>query len=57
MCKEHTYRMTVRWTGNRGFGTSSYAGYGRDHVISAGEKADISGSSDPAFRGDLVERI
>ncbi len=48
----HHYAVEVGWTGNRGSGTSSYAGYGRDHEISAAEKAAISGSSDPVFRGD-----
>jgi organic hydroperoxide reductase OsmC/OhrA len=48
----HRYAVRVGWTGNRGSGTSSYAGYGRDHDISAAEKATISGSSDPVFRGD-----
>ena len=50
--KQHVYRVRVEWTGNRGAGTTSYAGYGRDHTISAGAKPPIAGSSDPAFRGD-----
>jgi organic hydroperoxide reductase OsmC/OhrA len=50
--KQHTYQIEVNWTGNLGQGTRSYAGYRRDHVISAPGKPDISGSSDPAFRGD-----
>lgn len=25
----HSYDVTVTWTGNRGQGTTSYAGYGR----------------------------
>ncbi|KVF46730.1 OsmC family protein [Burkholderia seminalis] len=49
---EHKYRVAVEWTGNRGTGTSGYREYGRDHVIRAGSKPDIPGSSDPAFRGD-----
>jgi organic hydroperoxide reductase OsmC/OhrA len=48
----HTYQVTVEWTGNRGSGTASYTGYGRDHTIGAGGKPPIAGSSDPAFRGD-----
>jgi organic hydroperoxide reductase OsmC/OhrA len=51
---EHTYRVTVQWTGNRGSGTSGYREYGRDHVIRASGKPDIPGSSDPAFRGDAA---
>lgn len=50
--KEHRYTLSVIWTGNTGAGTTSYTGYSRDHVISAPGKPDISGSSDPAFRGD-----
>ena len=40
------------WTGNRGEGTASYRGYGRDHVLSVKDKPEIPGSSDPSFRGD-----
>jgi organic hydroperoxide reductase OsmC/OhrA len=50
--KQHTYRVTIEWTGNNGLGTPSPAGYSRDHIISAGTKPPIPGSSDPAFRGD-----
>ena len=50
--KEHRYTLSVIWTGNTGAGTTSYTGYSRDLVISAPGKPDISGSSDPAFRGD-----
>lgn len=50
--KEHHYQVYVRWTGNRGEGTSSYRAYGREHEISAEGKATIQASADPAFRGD-----
>lgn len=50
--KQHTYALSVRWTGNLGPGTSGYRDYARDHVIEAPGKPAISGSSDPAFRGD-----
>lgn len=49
---EHHYRVKIEWTGDRGTGTSGYREYDRNHLISAEGKADISGSSDPAFRGD-----
>ncbi|HBK06884.1 MAG TPA: peroxiredoxin [Acetobacteraceae bacterium] len=52
--KKHRYRVAVEWTGNQGSGTSTYAGYGREHVIRAGTKAAIAGSADPAFRGDAA---
>jgi len=52
MSKEHTYKINIEWTGNRGEGTSSYRGYDRSHNISVANKAVIYASSDPAFMGD-----
>ncbi|MBG0824101.1 OsmC family protein [Planomonospora sp. ID91781] len=52
MTREHRYRLTVTWTGNRGEGTASYRGYGREHEVSAPGKEPLAGSSDSAFRGD-----
>ncbi|MEC5406169.1 OsmC family protein [Paraburkholderia sp. MPAMCS5] len=49
---EHKYKVSVQWTGNRGSGTSGYRDYSRDHVIRAGNKPVIEGSSDAAFLGD-----
>jgi organic hydroperoxide reductase OsmC/OhrA len=54
MSKLHTYRATVRWTGDLGTGTSSYRAYSRAHAIEAPGKSAIAGSSDPAFRGDAA---
>lgn len=51
----HHYTTTVRWTGNKGEGTASYRAYERNHIITAPDKAEISGSSDPAFRGDKTK--
>jgi len=50
--KDHSYQVTVRWTGNQGQGTKTYTGYKRDHEISVDGKLTIPGSSDPNFRGD-----
>jgi len=50
---KHEYAVNLRWTGNRGTGTSNYRAYGRDHEISAPLKTiAVPGSSDPHFRGD-----
>ncbi|MCJ1713805.1 OsmC family protein [Microbacterium sp. M1A1_1b] len=49
---DHTYQVSVRWTGDRGTGTTGYREYGRDHVVSASGKHDLLGSADPTFRGD-----
>jgi len=50
--RTHHYAVQITWTGNTGSGTARYASYEREHTISAPDKAQISGSSDPAFRGD-----
>lgn len=52
--REHTYQVAIEWTGNRGMGTSDYRSYGREHLISAGKKPSIEGSSDSSFRGDVA---
>ena len=52
--RTHHYRLTLDWTGNRGTGTSGYRDYDRSHSLTAPGKSDISGSSDPAFRGDAA---
>jgi organic hydroperoxide reductase OsmC/OhrA len=48
----HHYELTVKWTGNKGTGTSDYRAYERSHTVLVPNKADILCSSDPAFRGD-----
>ncbi|MCY3830426.1 MAG: OsmC family protein, partial [Rhodospirillaceae bacterium] len=49
---DHTYTATITWTGNRGEGTRSYRGYGREHDIACPGKPVLRGSADPAYRGD-----
>jgi organic hydroperoxide reductase OsmC/OhrA len=49
------YRVDVRWTGNRGSGTSHPNGYERSHSILVEQKPVIYGSSDPAYRGDSTK--
>ena len=51
MERDHFYKVDVKWTGNKGSGTSNYSAYDRDFVISAEGKQDIVCSSDPAFMG------
>jgi organic hydroperoxide reductase OsmC/OhrA len=51
--RTHQYRISSRWTGNLGNGTSAYTAYSRNHEsMGDGKTAPIPGSSDPAFRGD-----
>lgn len=52
MMGEHHYNATIKWTGNKGEGTTSYRSYEREHTITIENKATIVGSADPAFRGD-----
>ena len=52
MTTEHSYEISLQWTGNLGQGTSSYRAYSRDHEVRAAAKPFIVGSSDAAFRGD-----
>ena len=53
MDRLHSYRITNRWTGNLGAGTSAYTAYSRNHeLLGPAKSAAIPGSSDPAFRGD-----
>ena len=33
MERNHKYKVTMQWTGNKGTGTLSYTGYGREHSI------------------------
>ncbi|MCY0903913.1 OsmC family protein [Arthrobacter sp. H14-L1] len=49
---EHSYAVSVSWTGNRGTGTSGYRDYGRGHDIAAAGLPKLQGSADPTFHGD-----
>ncbi len=49
---DHTYELSVTWTGNTGEGTSGYRSYSRDHVVTTVGRPDLLGSADPTFRGD-----
>jgi organic hydroperoxide reductase OsmC/OhrA len=55
MEQQHIYKTTIKWTGNKGLGTTNYQAYDREHIISIDNKNDILGSSDPAFRGDKTK--
>jgi organic hydroperoxide reductase OsmC/OhrA len=51
MEKEHSYLISLTWTGNQGKGTTGYTTYSRDHILQASGKPELAGSSDPNFRG------
>lgn len=48
----HHYKLQLRWTGNRGTGTSDYRAYDRNHTVTFGDKPELKLSADPTFRGD-----
>jgi organic hydroperoxide reductase OsmC/OhrA len=50
--RDHSYAVSIEWTGNRGTGTSGYRDYAREHVIRAEGLDAIAGSSDRTFHGD-----
>lgn len=52
---EHSYQVALTWTGNKGQGTSNYRAYDRAYEIEVTGKSIITGSSDPAFRGDRTK--
>ncbi|WP_296618720.1 OsmC family protein [Marivirga sp.] len=50
--KSHNYKSIIKWTGNKGKGTTSYTSYERSYDIIIENKPTIKGSSDPAFHGN-----
>ena len=49
---EHSFAVSVEWTGNRGGGTSDYKAYSRDNVMRVEGKPGIDGSAAKVFHGD-----
>ena len=52
MHPNHDYKLTLKWTGNKGTGTSGYRTYDRNHEILIEGKTTLLGSADPTFHGD-----
>ena len=55
MNKLHTYKATIKWTGNKGTGTNDYRQYERSHSVLIDGKPEILASSDAPFRGDVTK--
>jgi organic hydroperoxide reductase OsmC/OhrA len=49
---EHHYNAHLIWDGNRGDGTATYAGYGRQYRVLIDGKPELQGTADVAFRGE-----
>ncbi|MFT4123758.1 MAG: OsmC family protein [Microbacteriaceae bacterium] len=52
MDRDHHFAVGLEWTGDRGEGTASYRGYGRQNVARAPGKPELLGSAAPVFHGD-----
>jgi organic hydroperoxide reductase OsmC/OhrA len=52
MAKQHDFRSSITWTGNRGHGTKTYRGYDRTWDVDVPGKAAIHCSNDPQLGGD-----
>ena len=52
MNREHHYRAHLIWDGNRGDGTATYGGYGRQYRVVIDGKPELHGTADVAFRGE-----
>ena len=50
--RQHHYELQVTWTGAAAGGTRDYKTYSREYRVDFPGKPSITGSSDPAFRGD-----
>jgi organic hydroperoxide reductase OsmC/OhrA len=50
---DHHYATRVEWSGASRGPTKTYAGYSREHTIGVDGKPTLTGSADPAFRGDV----
>lgn len=48
----HHYTTEIKWTGNRGSGTSGYKEYDRSHTLNIKGKPELLCSSDVPFNGD-----
>ena len=55
MAKQHNYSLNIKWTGNKGEGTTRYDAYDRSYIISGENKVGILGSADAPFRGDITK--
>ena len=55
MVKQHNYSLNIKWTGNKGEGTTRYDAYDRSYIISGENKVEILGSADEPFRGDITK--
>lgn len=49
---EHSFAVSVEWTGNRGTGTSGHRDFGRDNTLTTEGRPPLLGSAARVFHGD-----
>jgi len=49
---DHSFAVSVEWTGNRGTGTSGYRDFGRDNTLTTEGRPPLYGSAARVFHGD-----
>jgi organic hydroperoxide reductase OsmC/OhrA len=49
---DHSFAVSVEWTGNRGTGTSGYRDFGRDNTLTTDGRPPLLGSAAKVFHGD-----
>ncbi|TKT84719.1 OsmC family protein [Dyadobacter frigoris] len=55
MNRLHNYKLSIKWSGNKGLGTSDYSAFDRDYSVEIEHKPILNGSADPTFRGDKTK--
>lgn len=55
MHKEHHYKLTAKWHGNTGTGTSSVRGYDRSHTVTITNKPELHLTTDNPLVGDKTK--
>lgn len=55
MTKEHHYKLTAQWHGNKGTGTSGLKDYDRSHTISINGKPELHLTTDNSAVGDKTK--
>jgi len=55
MAREHHYKLTTVWNGNKGTGTSNVKSYDRSHTVSVAGKPELHLTTDNPFVGDKTK--
>jgi organic hydroperoxide reductase OsmC/OhrA len=50
--REHHYKLTTKWTGNKGTGTSSVSAYQRTHIVVMAHKPELQLTTDNSLYGN-----